>query len=202
MLALTLRTLAQYFDSIAAEIDDLLQEAGQISLSDLAVQYALSTELVARVVSERVGSTVKVSAWVGVSTRPPPQPVRLLVTRSMLFQDHKQQRCGRGGSSGHNPQSRQGPRLARSSTGLHATQGRLEAGLLYTSSYLRNVKASLRGALRGVAQPTTMTAVVKVHPPRFAMCGWWKEGWDGPARAALAAAPFHWQLFSKQCCKP
>lgn len=41
-------------------------------------------------------------------------------------------------------------------------QGRLEAGLLYTSSYLRYIKAVLRGALRGVAEPTTMTNIIKV----------------------------------------
>jgi len=47
-------------------------------------------------------------------------------------------------------------------THTHNIQGRLEAGLLYTSSYLRNIKAVLRGALRGVSEPTTMTSVVKV----------------------------------------
>jgi hypothetical protein len=40
--------------------------------------------------------------------------------------------------------------------------GRLEGGLLYTPAYLRNVKAQLRGALRGGAQPLSVPALVKV----------------------------------------
>lgn len=46
---------AQYFDVIAAEIDDQLQESGQLSVGELAAQYGLATELVLNIVSQRVG---------------------------------------------------------------------------------------------------------------------------------------------------
>lgn len=42
-------------------------------------------------------------------------------------------------------------------------QGHLEAGLLYTASYLRNMKAVLRGALRGVAEPVNLPSLIKVR---------------------------------------
>jgi hypothetical protein len=40
-------------------------------------------------------------------------------------------------------------------------QGQLEGGLLYTPAYVRNIKAQLRGALRGTAAPVALTALVK-----------------------------------------
>ncbi|KAF5828079.1 hypothetical protein DUNSADRAFT_18260 [Dunaliella salina] len=49
----------QYFDAIAGEINDLLQEAGQVSLSDLAVQYALNTELMASMLHSRMGGAIQ-----------------------------------------------------------------------------------------------------------------------------------------------
>ncbi|GFR49317.1 hypothetical protein Agub_g11343, partial [Astrephomene gubernaculifera] len=88
----------QYFDSIAAEINDQLQEAGQLNIGELAAQYGLATEMVLSVVSSRLGSTIN---------------------------------------------------------------GRLEGGLLYTPSYLRAIKAQLRGALRGAAGPVTIASLVR-----------------------------------------
>jgi hypothetical protein len=48
-------------------------------------------------------------------------------------------------------------------------QGQLEGGLLYTPAYVRNIKAQLRGALRGTAAPVALTALVKSigTPPRL-----------------------------------
>lgn len=40
-------------------------------------------------------------------------------------------------------------------------EGQLEGGLLYTPAYVRNIKAQLRGALRGTAAPVALTALVK-----------------------------------------
>jgi len=40
-------------------------------------------------------------------------------------------------------------------------KGQLEGGLLYTPAYVRNIKAQLRGALRGTAAPTALSALVK-----------------------------------------
>lgn len=40
-------------------------------------------------------------------------------------------------------------------------KGQLEGGLLYTPAYVRNIKAQLRGALRGTAAPVALTALVK-----------------------------------------
>lgn len=54
-------------------------------------------------------------------------------------------------------------------------QGHLEGSLLYTAAYLRSVKAQLRGALRGVSQPTTLPAIAKV-------CG------GGPQHAAAGGS--------------
>ncbi|WIA28133.1 hypothetical protein OEZ86_010705 [Tetradesmus obliquus] len=88
----------QYFDSLAAEIDDLLQESGVLSMADLAVTYSLNTELLRSTVSSRMGSTIS---------------------------------------------------------------GKLDAGLLYTPAYVRNIKAQLRGALRGTAAPVALTSLVK-----------------------------------------
>lgn len=48
----------EYFDSIAAEIDDQLQDAGQIGIGELAAQYGLATEMVLNVVSARLGSAI------------------------------------------------------------------------------------------------------------------------------------------------
>lgn len=39
--------------------------------------------------------------------------------------------------------------------------GKLDAGLLYTPAYVRNIKAQLRGALRGTAAPVALTSLVK-----------------------------------------
>ncbi len=63
---------------------------------------------------------------------------------------------------------------------VRALQGRLEAGLLYTSSYLRNIKVMLRGALRGVSEPTTMASVVKVGG---AACAHFRWCFQSPAHA-------------------
>ena len=41
-------------------------------------------------------------------------------------------------------------------------KGRLEGGLLYTPAHLRNIKAQLRGALRGVTSPAMMQSINKV----------------------------------------
>eukprot|EP00882_Tetradesmus_deserticola_P015384 GHRQ01016391.1.p1 GENE.GHRQ01016391.1~~GHRQ01016391.1.p1 ORF type:complete len:342 (-),score=133.95 GHRQ01016391.1:88-1038(-) len=40
-------------------------------------------------------------------------------------------------------------------------QGKADAGLLYTPAYVRNIKAQLRGALRGTAAPVALTSLVK-----------------------------------------
>ncbi|GIM08278.1 hypothetical protein Vretimale_12254 [Volvox reticuliferus] len=89
---------AQYFDTIAAEINDQLQETGQISIGELAAQYGLATELVLNVVSSKLGSAI---------------------------------------------------------------DGRLEGGLLYTQSYLRAIKAQLRGALRAASSPALVLALLR-----------------------------------------
>lgn len=39
--------------------------------------------------------------------------------------------------------------------------GRLESGLLYTQSYLRAIKAQLRGALRGTASPVLVASLLR-----------------------------------------
>ncbi len=74
------------------------QESGVLSLSDLAVQYALSSQLLLSTIKERLGTAIR---------------------------------------------------------------GRLEGSLLYTPSYVRNLKAQLRGALRGAAAPVSIPALVK-----------------------------------------
>jgi hypothetical protein len=56
----------QYFDSLAAEVNELLQESGVITLGDLAVQYSLNTELLVSTISSRVGAA------------PPAPPARTL----------------------------------------------------------------------------------------------------------------------------
>eukprot|EP00887_Chlorella_sp_A99_P000841 scaffold5.g841.t1 len=47
-----------YFDGLAAEVDELLQEAGVVSLGDLARRFALSTELVMSALGVRVGGVI------------------------------------------------------------------------------------------------------------------------------------------------
>ncbi len=49
---------SQHFDTIAAEVNDQLQEAGQLNVGELAAQYGLATEMVVHVVSSRLGSTI------------------------------------------------------------------------------------------------------------------------------------------------
>ncbi|MEW5307712.1 MAG: hypothetical protein WDW36_010090 [Sanguina aurantia] len=88
-----------YFDGLAREVNDLLQESGQVGVGELAMRYALSTETLLAVLRARLGS-------------------RLLT-------------------------------------------GRLEGMLLYTPAYLRNAKARLRGALRGLLSPCSLAAVVR-----------------------------------------
>ncbi|PNW71999.1 hypothetical protein CHLRE_16g686650v5 [Chlamydomonas reinhardtii] len=88
----------QYLDTIASEINDQLQESGQINVGELAAQYGLATELVMNVVTSRLGTVI---------------------------------------------------------------QGRLEAGLLYTQSYLRAIKSQLRGALRAATGPVLVAALLK-----------------------------------------
>ncbi|EFJ45906.1 hypothetical protein VOLCADRAFT_105788 [Volvox carteri f. nagariensis] len=88
----------QYFDAIAAEINDQLHEAGQLNIGELAAQYGLATEMVLNMVSMRLGSTIT---------------------------------------------------------------GRLEGGLLYTQSYLRAIKAQLRGALRAAASPALVLNLMR-----------------------------------------
>lgn len=57
----TLDLLLQYFDTISSEINELLQEAGQLTIVDLALQYNLSTELLIGVINSHLGSVIKVS---------------------------------------------------------------------------------------------------------------------------------------------
>lgn len=40
-------------------------------------------------------------------------------------------------------------------------KGQLDGALLYTPAYIRNIKAQLRGALRGTAAPVVLSALVK-----------------------------------------
>jgi hypothetical protein len=49
----------QYFDTISAEINDLLQESGQLSVGELAMQYTLNTELVMHTISAHLGGVIK-----------------------------------------------------------------------------------------------------------------------------------------------
>ncbi|GAX74437.1 hypothetical protein CEUSTIGMA_g1886.t1 [Chlamydomonas eustigma] len=49
----------QYFDSLAAEVDEMLQEAGVVTMADLALQYNLGAELLAAAVGRRVGSAIR-----------------------------------------------------------------------------------------------------------------------------------------------
>eukprot|EP00798_Chlamydomonas_sp_ICE-L_P012768 gene12768-16019_t len=42
-----------YFDSMAAEVNDLLQESGMMILGDIAVQYAMSSELLIKTIASR-----------------------------------------------------------------------------------------------------------------------------------------------------
>lgn len=42
-----------------------------------------------------------------------------------------------------------------------AIAGQLEGGLLYTPAYVRNIKAQLRGALRGTAAPVGLPSLLK-----------------------------------------
>eukprot|EP00878_Enallax_costatus_P006274 GHUV01006577.1.p1 GENE.GHUV01006577.1~~GHUV01006577.1.p1 ORF type:complete len:509 (+),score=174.38 GHUV01006577.1:756-2282(+) len=88
----------QYFDTLAAEINDLLQESGVTSMADLAITYSLTTELLRSIVSSRMGTII---------------------------------------------------------------HGQLEAGVLYTPAHVRNIKAQLRGALRGTAAPAALNNLVR-----------------------------------------
>ncbi|KAI8468856.1 MAG: hypothetical protein J3K34DRAFT_294179 [Monoraphidium minutum] len=90
----------QYFDALAAEVDDLLQESGVLGIADLAVSYGLGSELLLSALRPRAGAA--------------------------------------------------GP-----------LRGRLEGQLLYTPAYVRNLKAQLRGALRGAGAPAPLAGVVK-----------------------------------------
>ncbi|KAL4425678.1 hypothetical protein ABPG75_009694 [Micractinium tetrahymenae] len=45
-----------YFDGLAAEVDDSLQEAGVVSVGDLARRFGLGAEMIGSVLSERVAS--------------------------------------------------------------------------------------------------------------------------------------------------
>lgn len=49
----------QYLDTIASEINDQLQESGQINVGELAAQYGLATELVMNVVTSRLGTVIQ-----------------------------------------------------------------------------------------------------------------------------------------------
>ncbi|GMH33262.1 hypothetical protein BSKO_01096 [Bryopsis sp. KO-2023] len=88
----------QYFDSIAVEINDILQDSGMLKVGDLASQFSLSSEMILSVLSPRLGKLVL---------------------------------------------------------------GHLQAGMVYTSMYIDRMKAQLRGALRAVMAPTSLTNVVK-----------------------------------------
>jgi hypothetical protein len=52
--------LLQYFDTISSEINELLQEAGQLNVADLALQYTLSTELLIGVITSHLDTVIKV----------------------------------------------------------------------------------------------------------------------------------------------
>lgn len=46
---------SSYFDSLAAEIDETLQDAGMVAIGDLARRYALGVELLTGAVQVRMG---------------------------------------------------------------------------------------------------------------------------------------------------
>lgn len=123
------------------------QEAGQLRLSDLAVQYALNTELLASTLQSRISDQVIKVLFDFIHTS---------IHVHMMLLHARALRLARTIATRTHSQTHE----------HNCTQGRLEAGLLYTSSYLRNIKAVLRGALRGVAEPTTMGTVVKVRQKR------------------------------------
>lgn len=47
------------------QVNELLEETGQVSLSELAVQYGLGTELLATSINARMGSQIKGWPWRG-----------------------------------------------------------------------------------------------------------------------------------------
>lgn len=47
-----------YYDALAAEVDELLQEVGMVSLGDLARQFSLGTDLVTSTISARMGTVI------------------------------------------------------------------------------------------------------------------------------------------------
>ena len=49
----------QYFDSICEEINDQLQEQGQVSLGELTKQYNLPGDVISQAVKERLGTVIK-----------------------------------------------------------------------------------------------------------------------------------------------
>ncbi len=49
----------RYFDSLAAEVDEMLHETGVVAVADLALQYGLGTELLASAVGSRVGQVIR-----------------------------------------------------------------------------------------------------------------------------------------------
>ncbi|KAI3438673.1 hypothetical protein D9Q98_001094 [Chlorella vulgaris] len=57
---------AAYFDSLAAEVDDGLQEAGVVAVGDLARRYGLTAEMIGGVLAERVGPIIRGQLEAGV----------------------------------------------------------------------------------------------------------------------------------------
>ncbi|GAV71409.1 DUF2042 domain-containing protein [Cephalotus follicularis] len=85
-----------YWDSVAEEINERLQECSQIAVAEVAAQLHVGSELVTSVLEPRLGTLVK---------------------------------------------------------------GRLEGGQLYTPVYVARVSAMVRGAARGIAVPTNLSAL-------------------------------------------
>ena len=93
----------KYFDEIAVEINENLQQKGQVTTGELAKAYDLSPQLITSTLEARVGSAI---------------------------------------------------------------DGALQSGLVYTPAYVARVRATVRGLLRGAAEPIslkTACARLRVH---------------------------------------
>ena len=57
-----------YFDSVAAEVEELLQESGMISMVDLARRFKLGSELMQSVIQSHLGQDIKGQLDSGILT--------------------------------------------------------------------------------------------------------------------------------------
>lgn len=125
----------KYFDNVAGEINDLLEGSGMLKIGRFPKNS--SCFLNAVIVSVMCSSSCFFTwSMINPCALPGDVAIQYSLSSEMVL-------------------SILGPRIGA------IINGHMQGGMIYTSSYINRIKAQLKGAIRGITSPTSITAVAR-----------------------------------------